>query len=139
MSRITEIFKENYCRIFFDHDEEILHAQWLGFLKSDQVRKGCAIMTDYIENQNVKGHLSDHRELRVLAKEVQDYLTEEWFPEVEKAGLARVAALVSEDVFAKATVDKVNTTAKVGSLVIKTFNSYDNCVTWLSEVVQQEV
>jgi len=134
MSTTKELLNESYCHIYFDEQDNIIYAEWKGFLKPDQVRKGCSIMTDYIKNHKVKVHLSDHRNLRVLTKEVQTYLTEEWFPEVEKAGLKKVAALVSEDVFAKATVDNVNTTAKVGSLVIKTFNSKKDCLDWLSGV-----
>ncbi|MTI19714.1 hypothetical protein E1176_01640 [Fulvivirga sp. RKSG066] len=126
--------KESYCHIYFNHEEEVLYAEWIGFLKADQVQVGCKAMTDYIKKNKVKTHLSDHRKLRVLAKEVQGYLTEEWFPEVESNGLRRVAVLVSDDVFAKATVDKVNTTAKVGQLVIKTFNAPKDCINWLSEV-----
>lgn len=133
MSSVKQILKESYCDIYFDEADKILYAKWIGFLKPDQVRRGCSAMTDFIKKNQTKVHLSDHRNLRVLTKDVQDYLTQEWFPEVERAGLRKVAALVSEDIFAKATVESVNHTARVGLLTIRTFDSHHQCLEWLKE------
>ncbi len=128
-----QLFKEDYCKVWYNSDDQIIYAEWKGFLKLDEVKKGCALMTKYIKDNDVKAHLSNHVKLRVLTKDVQEYLTQSWFPEVEKAGLRKVAALVSDDVFAKATVDKVNKTAQVGRLTISTFNSEKDSISWLKE------
>src|SRR6218665_1869651 len=108
MSKLT-LMKEPYVDITFDQTNKVITAKWIGFLRPDEVRKGCTVMTKYIKENGLKNHLSDHRSLKVLSKEVQDYLTKEWFPEVEKVGLTKVGAVVAEDVFAAATVNKVNT------------------------------
>jgi len=118
--------------ITFDKSKNILQAKWIGFLKIEDTKKGCAFMTKFINENFVKSHLSDHRSLRVLSKEVQDYLTTKWFPEVEKVGLKRVGAVVAEDVFAAATVGKVNKAGQIGNLKIDMFNSESECVKWLS-------
>ena len=125
------ILKESFTEIIMDEESGILHAKWKGFLSYEQVKKGCEAMTDHIKKHRIKAHLSDHRELKVLSKDVQNYLTMVWFPEVEKEGLVRVGALVSEDVFAKATVDKVNK-VELGKLTIDTFHSKHDCEEWLS-------
>jgi putative lipase involved disintegration of autophagic bodies len=88
-------------------------------------------MTHYIKDHGIKAHLSDHRSLKVLSKEVQDYLQQDWFPTVEKEGLSKIGAVVADDVFAKATVDKVNT-VQLGKMTINTFNSSSECENWLS-------
>jgi hypothetical protein len=123
--------KTSYVDIFLDQSNNVIYAKWIGFLKPEEVRKGCAFMTMYVKDNLVKSHLSDHRELRVLSREVQDYLTKEWFPEVEKVGLTKVGAVVADDVFAAATVSKVNKEAQVGKLTINMFNSETECVKWL--------
>jgi len=125
------IFSEDYSEIHVDEDSGIIHAIWKGFLKYDDVKKGCEVMTDYIKNNDTKFHLSDHRSLKVLSKEVQNYLQQEWFPSVEKEGLTKIGAVVAEDVFAKATVDKVNT-VKLGKMTISTFDSPSECEKWLA-------
>lgn len=124
------VFKESYCEIT-ELENGILRAQWSGFLKPEDVRKGCSFMTQLIKSKNYEVHLSDHRNLKVLSKEVQEYLVMEWFPEVEKLGLKKVAALVSPDVFARATVEKVNHEAQVGNLSIYTYGTEKDCVDWL--------
>lgn len=127
----TKIFETDYCDIYYDDAEGVLIAKWSGFLKPDEVRAGCKAMTKYIEENKVKLHLSDHTDLKVLSKEVQDYLTQEWFQEVENLGLEKIAVQVSENAFAKATVDKVNEEAQVGSLKIFTLGSKKDCIKWL--------
>lgn len=127
------LMKEPYVEIFMDLDNNIIVAKWIGFLKIDQVKKGCSFMTSYIKQHGLKGHLSDHRQLKVLSAEVQDYLTKVWFAEVEAVGLRRVGAIVAEDIFAKATVDKVNNLAQIGNLQILMFGSESECVKWIKE------
>lgn len=130
MSKVN-LLKEPFVEITLDNSNNLIYAKWIGFLKGDEVRKGCTFMTHYIKDNGVKSHLSDHRSLKVLSKEVQDYLTKEWFPEVEKVGLTKVGAVVADDVFAAATVNKVNSEAKVGRLSINMFNSEVECTKWL--------
>jgi hypothetical protein len=125
------LLKEQFVEIHLDKSTNVIVAKWIGFLKPDDVRKGCTFMTKYIKDHGVQAHLSDHRQLKVLSKEVQDYLTGKWFPEVEKVGLRKVGAVVAEDVFAAATVSKVNKEASVGNLKINMFNSEPDCVKWL--------
>jgi hypothetical protein len=125
------LLKESFVEIYLEKERNIIVAKWIGFLKPDQVRKGCSFMTRYIKDHRLTKHLSDHRQLKVLSKDVQDYLTMEWFPEVEKIGLTKVGAVVAEDVFAAATVSKVNKEGTMGNLKINMFNSEGECVNWL--------
>ncbi len=126
----TKVFQEAYCEVL-EGSNGIIYARWNGFLKPEQVKNGCAKITEHAKNNKITVHLSDHRNLKVLSKEVQEYLAKEWFPEVEKIGMRKIAALVAPDLFAKATVDKVNKDAHVGNLVIRTFESEDECIKWL--------
>ncbi len=128
-----KVFEAAYCDIFYDDDEKVLYAKWNGFLKPDEVRAGCQAMTKFIEKNKIKYHVSDHTNLKVLSKEVQDYLTKQWFSEVESIGLEKIAALVSANAFAKATVDKVNTEAQIGTMKICTFARQQDCLNWFKE------
>jgi hypothetical protein len=125
------LMNEPFVNIYLDNSNNVIVAKWIGFLKPQDVKKGCSFMTKYIKDNGLKNHLSDHRQLKVLSKEVQDYLTQEWFPEVEKIGLKKVGAVVAEDVFAAATVSKVNKEGQVGKLSINMFDSEPKCVNWL--------
>ena len=133
MTTNTLLFSEKYCEINLDESSNILYAKWVGFLTIDQIKKGCDFMSAYIKDNVTTQHLSDHQDLKVLTPDCKDYLTGEWFPEVEKLGLKKVAALVSTNIFARSSIDDVNSRALVqlGDLTIDTFNEEADCIKWL--------
>ncbi|MEK6479312.1 hypothetical protein WJR50_17340 [Catalinimonas sp. 4WD22] len=114
-------------------EEGIIIAKWSGFLNLESTKKGCDSMVDYVRKNKITKHLSDQSTLKVLSKEVQGYLVSEAFPALDKAGLRKLAVLVSEDVFAKATVDNVNSATMMGNIKVKTFNTRRDCIDWLNE------
>ncbi len=127
------IYSDPSAEITFDDTNNIIIAKWKGFLKLDSTQKGCDSMVNFVKKNRTTKHLSDQSNLKVLSKEVQGHLVGEVFPELDKAGLRKLAVLVSEDVFAKATVDNVNTATKMGNITVKTFNTQRDCIDWLNE------
>lgn len=125
------IFNKPYVEISFDEESKVIIARWIGFLKVDDLKVGCSEITKFIKNNNIKSHLSDHTRLKILSKDVQEYLGITWFPEVSALGLKKVAVLVSDDVFAQATVNNVNKTT-VGKLQLNTLPSEKQCMDWLN-------
>lgn len=123
--------REKFVEIFYDTQDKVVIAKWVGFLKPEDVKTGCEAINDQIRTNKLTKHISDHTKLKVLSKEVQEYLTQEWFINVEKMGLEKIAVLVSEDVFAQATVNNVNMKGAVGKLQIHTFNALSQCEHWL--------
>lgn len=129
----TSVMKEKFVEISFDDENRIITAQWIGYLRLDDVKTGCKRMTEFVSKNRVTKHISNQRELKVLSKEVQAYLAEDWFPEVVGVGLKKLAVLISSDIFAQATVSSVNT--KAGNLQICTFHSETDAIAWLNEPV----
>jgi hypothetical protein len=127
------LLNEKAVKLSYDSANKIIIAKWIGFLKMEDLKKGCEIMNNQIKAEKITRHISDQTELKVLAKELQEYIGGVWFDEVEKMGLRKIAILVAEDVFAQATVNKVNTNAQFRNLQIQTFGSLDKCYQWLKE------
>lgn len=127
------LMKESYVEVSYVPSLNLVIAKWIGFLTIEDVTKGCTFVTALIRKHNIKVHLSDHRQLKVLSKDVQGYLTMQWFSEVERVGLRKIGVVVAEDIFAVATVSKVNKEAKVGNLTIDMFQSDEACLAWLQE------
>lgn len=126
------LMKESFVEITYDEANRIIIAKWIGFLKIDQVKKGCELISQFVKVNKLTKHLSNHQQLKVLSSDVQGYLVGQWFSEVEALGLTKIAVLVAEDVFAKATVDKVNQ-AVMGRMSIYTFGTEYSCYQWLNE------
>lgn len=128
------VFTGKNAEITYDDANNIIIAKWTGFLKLEELKQACTALIDFTRKSNSSKHLSDQSQLKVLSKEVQEQLVNNIFPELEKAGLRKLAVLVSDDVFAKATVDNVNrnTAVKVGNITFNTFNARQDCINWLN-------
>jgi hypothetical protein len=125
------VLKESFVHISFDAQNRIIYAKWTGFLKIDDTKRACRVLIDFIRQNRISLHLSEQTELKVLSKEVQDYLVNNFFPEMEQAGLRKLAVQLSEDIFAQATVTNVNTKSSSGKLQINSFGSGHKALEWL--------
>lgn len=130
-SKAQTVFKESFAHIFFDTENRIIHAKWTGFLRIDDTKRACRLLIDFTKQNRITLHLSEQTELKVLSKEVQDYLVNVFFPEMEQAGLRKLAVQLSEDIFAQATVTNVNTKSSSGKLQINSFGSAQKAHAWL--------
>ncbi|MBC8111521.1 MAG: hypothetical protein H7Y04_10710 [Verrucomicrobia bacterium] len=130
---MQNLMDEKFVKIDYDATQKIVAAKWNGFLKLEDLQKGCKEINSQIKKEKLTKHLSDQTQLKVLVKEVQEYIGAVWFDEVEKLGLRKIAILVAEDIFAQAAVNKVNLNAQYKKLEINSFSSLDQCHTWLNE------
>ena len=127
------VFKESFAHISFDAQNRIVYVKWIGFLKIDDTKRACRVLIDFIRQHRISLHLSEQTELKVLSKEVQAYLVNDFFPEAEQVGLRKLAVQLSEDIFAQATVANVNTKSSAGKLQINSFGSAHKALSWLQE------
>lgn len=125
------VLTNHYVDMYLDDD--IIIAKWKGYLTGEQVKEGMAKMIAEARKRGLEKHISNQTELKVLSKEVQDLLTQELLPELAKAGVKKLAVFTSEDIFAKATVDKVNREVKLGDMIINSFNTMEECKDWVNE------
>ncbi|MBT1699471.1 hypothetical protein KK083_21415 [Fulvivirgaceae bacterium PWU4] len=130
MNRVN-LMQTPYVTIFIDAFNGIVVAKWTGFLTLEEVRAGCGFMTHLFKDLEIKMHMSEHRDLGILSLEVQNYLVRGWFPEIENIGVRKVGAVVANDVFAEATVRRVNSEASNRNLTIRMFTTTEDCVQWL--------
>lgn len=130
-TKTEQVLKEKYCDVTFDPSTGIMTAKWIGFIKMEEAVKSNKVIVDYQKKYNVTKHFSDQSELKILTKEVQDYLASQ-MPVVEQNGLRKMAVLMADDIFAQATVANVNMKINVGKLNIQFFNSKNQCINFLN-------
>lgn len=126
------ILNEKFVEISHDQTNNIAVARWKGFLKLENLAPGLNALLDIVKKNNSKNHISDQRELKVLSKEVQDSLTGNFLPTLEKKGIKKLAIITSEDVFAIASVNKVNSSTMLGNMEIKPFNTERDSIDWIN-------
>jgi hypothetical protein len=124
---------KSYGGIFVDDScKDLLCVKLIGFLSLEELRRYCALITRYISNNHINGLLIDHRDQKVLSKDIQDYLATEWLPDLEKAGLRKIGGLNPVDIFANVSLNNIFRTTPVKVLTIKMFFNEKDCWTWLT-------
>ncbi len=126
------LLREKFVKIYYDAENNIITAKWIGNLNLDHVKKGCSFITRMITDKGITKHISIHTQLKKLSDPVQQYLSEEWFPEVSALGLRKVGVIISEDLFTQTTVLNVNFKARHDKLFIETFVNIAECKHWLA-------
>ena len=122
------LVKENFVEISIDEINQIVIAKWVGYLRLEDIKKGCDGLVKVVKQHEIAKHISDQVDMKVLSKEAQDHLVQKVFPLLDQHGLRKLAVFVSNDVFAQATVNKVNTEVQMGNVQINTFNAYKDCL-----------
>lgn len=141
--KTIELLELEGCKVWHDPELGALSASWEGFLKLDHVKEACQVMSSYIKANKTKLLYSNQLNLKVLSKELQTFLVNEWFPQIENLGVERMAILAALDPFAKASMEKVNQRFEgKGSLEVFKFGLEKECLNWLKvssvNVVQNE-
>ncbi|AHM60943.1 hypothetical protein D770_13445 [Flammeovirgaceae bacterium 311] len=125
------LLQESFSEVSFDEEHKVIITKWKGALALEQVRSTLDFKTDFIREHGVRNNLNDHTELKVLSPEVQQYLVEEGHFSLERVGLRKIAVKLAKDIFAQATVRRVNKIEKYGQLEIEVFSNYEDAYAWL--------
>ena len=128
---MKRIMQESYVDMYID-DNNILHADWKGFLKLEKLKPAVDVMMDHIAKNKVTKHVSNHRQLQVLSNDVRAFLENEWFPRAEKAGINKMAAIISDNIFAEMSAKQVTEKAVKKSIETKYFVSSEDGAKWLN-------
>lgn len=99
-------YQDSKITIVYDQEHQRMEVDWTGFQHLDSVQHGCMLMLDYLvknqcdrivnENTNVLGNWSD----------AVDWVGNDWFPMMEKAGLKYFAHLFSPSTFSQLSAKK---------------------------------
>ncbi len=125
------LLEKPYVELGYDEEHQVLITKWKGSLDVAQVRSIIEFKVDFIRDHDIRYNLNDHTALKVLSPEVQQYLVEEGHIALEKAGLRKIAVKLAKDIFAQATVRKVNRVEYYNKLQIKVFSNYEDAYDWL--------
>jgi hypothetical protein len=123
------IFQGEHCEIT-QIGPHALKLKFTGFLKVSDLAAVTAFMDTYSKNNLCDMLLLDHSALKVLSKEVQEYLAKT-VAIIESKGIKRIAVIEADDVFAKAGFDKIQKEAHVDRITHVAFHSEKAAQEWL--------
>ena len=135
------LFYENDAASLFVFPEQHLAVtQWKGFASSSVLRDILDKLKQIYAQHEIYYALGDNRHLKVIRPADQEYINNEWLPEVlKKNQLRKSATIESEDVFGKISTDNILRAAdKYINFDTAFFNNFEAAVNWLGVNINQE-
>jgi len=127
--RIKPIFQEEHCEIT-QIGPHALKLKFSGFLKVVNLVSVQAFMDAFTKNHPCDLLLIDHSGLKVLSKEVQEYMSKT-IGYIANKGVKRMAIIEAEDVFAKAGFEKLHREVNPDRVIRVLFHSEKAALEWL--------
>lgn len=69
--QIEQLLKEKFAEAAYDPSRKLLTAKWIGFLNMEQVQTVGDVLYRAVKKYQVRLHLSDQSQMKVLTKEIQ--------------------------------------------------------------------
>lgn len=126
---IQPIFKDEHCEIT-QIGPRALKLKFSGFLKVANLASVQTFMDTFTRNNPYELLLIDHSGLKVLSKEVQDYMSNT-ITTIATKGVKRMAIIEAEDVFAKAGFEKLHREVSTDRVKRVVFQSEKAAQEWL--------
>ncbi|NOQ25450.1 MAG: hypothetical protein GQ564_08810 [Bacteroidales bacterium] len=122
----------NETKTFFSSELNAVVLELNGFLKTEQFIEFALESNDLRKKHSVYKQLNNIQNMKVLTKDIQNWLEDVWFPEAKISGLKYFAFVVPNDTFGKSSMDTVNSeaTAKYG-INIEYFTDKEVAKQWL--------
>lgn len=107
VEKVITTRQDQYVLVTVNTERKIITLKWRGYAPSPQFR---SILEDALSNvrlHQLEAWLADLREMNAILRQDEQWCVNDWFPRLAKAGLKRMAILVSSDYFNQMSVDRI--------------------------------
>ncbi len=119
-------------RLTVDQEANAVKATFSNLINDDDFKQFAQQILNKVKMTGNKKLLYDTRGLKVMAKEVQDWINEVWFPEANKLGITHMAFIIPENIFGKISMEQTNSQReKIGNINIEYFMGMTDAKEWL--------
>ncbi|MEO9967741.1 MAG: hypothetical protein ABJF11_18240 [Reichenbachiella sp.] len=125
-----------YVQVFWNPINKILTSRWTGFCTFDEIKAVAQRIIDAVILEGAKKVLYDARGIEMLDDDSQRYIAGDFTKEMIKVGIEYSATVSPTDVFAKFSVDDIQSSIKIPEASHnKFFKSVDEAFEWLEKQV----
>lgn len=118
----------------YDVDSKTVIANYQGFLDFESFKKICLDTIENLKKHKSHNVLADTSAVKVMPKENQIWIQGVWFPLALQVGMSKIAFLVPNNPFGRASMEAANKEVESGAAVsMRYFFNKDEALAWLSE------
>lgn len=124
-------------RVFFsmilDSPSNTLKCSWQGYTDMDMVKEGSEVLRYYIKRFGSRFLLVDSRTEEGPWNDSQDWILDEWMPNVKRDGLQKTAILISQDLYSLISAQEYERRAKLRGYKVKLFKHENDALKWFEK------
>ena len=120
--------------IYFDPEINTVVMEWNGYATSKQFKQGTELMLNTLIKNNCSKVLADIKDMKIIAMEDQQWLTEEFLPRATTFGFKAIAIIKPDHYFNKVAVETISYKADKDKLTINFFDNTKEARKWLDTI-----
>jgi len=104
-----------------------------GFVSFEDFKTAGKLTHTLRKKHRTNKQINNIKDMKILSKEIQDWIDGVYFPSAKESGLKHFAFIVPKNTFGKLSMEKVNADAsKLFNMEIEYFNNANEAAKWLS-------
>ncbi len=115
-----------------ENNSIVLH--WYENPTSEELKFALSTARDFVKANQVPNWVANTAKLGAISEEDQQWVNQEWFPTLIKAGIKNMAIVVAENIFGQMSIEDI-----MGTLDAETgfesryFNSLEDALWWIDK------
>lgn len=126
-------FENDFVTVELVNNSTALLATWKGFIPSSYYRDALEKSLEIAKKHKIKNWISDIKLMKVIGTPDQEWAGTTWLLNAVSAGCyEKQAVIMSEDIFGKASANKILTTVQDQAIEIQNFVRLEDAKKWLA-------
>lgn len=128
------ILEKDYITIEQIKEQNAIVLHWHENPTSAELKFALNTARDFVKVNNVTNWVANTAKLGVVSDEDQEWVNNEWFPTLLKAGIKNMAIVVAQNIFGQMSIEEI-----MGTLNAETgfesryFNNLEEAITWIEQ------
>lgn len=128
------LFDKEFLLITHETENRLIHLRWKRFATSEEFREGLNAGLKFVIELKIERWLANLKNMSVIKDADRNWTNQEWFPELYKTNLKKMAIVHSQDVFNKLAVSKIMSEARAERFfTVAYFSNANEAHHWLIE------
>ncbi len=133
MNTITHWEQKN-AKIEYSSEQQVMLLTWNGFQNHAALTEAMNTAYDLIREKGLRFWISDHRNLGVLSKENQAWISEQFVPRLLSTTKVRnVGIIIGEKLFTNTSMNSVEKAANEADLPVQNFPNLEQTLAWFEQ------
>lgn len=128
------VFEAPHFKLYWhEGSPQYVQTEWHGFVGKEKIEKGLTRALKLVKEKHATLWLSDLRDMHVFSEEAQKWLLENFYPQMVKAGIKKLAFVKPQLIVTYLSLQRVVSNYDLHSLQFDFFDTIEAAEEWLKQ------